>query len=397
MKILKTLLASSLLLAIAGPAFADTTTYIRFVGAQAWRASTYAAIGHILNSGYTYAYNSTSLSASNQAIFKGVTSVGSHTVIIKTSFAGATGGVAALTQNQLITTFLSDGVTTSTAGTPGQTTTESGVLADVADVDSPQDTTVFISPTLVTSTPDPVGIESYIWVKGATPPGSTESSLTNITSFQAQNLLNGGLPLQQFTGNSADANVTVATVGRDENSGARIVAFAESGFGVFSSPVQYQPTISGGSVTALNPWPSTTLNGITYSLGHSGYSSSNSVQTALETPISSTALSGAPGWIVSYLGTSDAATINTFFGTDHTLTWNGIPYSVANVQNGLYTFWGYAHLLYRSSLADTSTTFQKTVTNQIASQLATQDFSVSGIIPSAMKVIRNSEGGPVTY
>ncbi|MGC3989365.1 MAG: hypothetical protein QM796_06740 [Chthoniobacteraceae bacterium] len=391
MKTLKNLLAGALLLAFAGSASAQT--YVRIVGAQAWRASIYASIGHILNSGYRYAYGSGTLSASNQAIFVGTTAVGGYSVIIKTSFAGATGGVATLTKNATISNFLADSTATSTSGTASVATYETAVTGDVVAVDSPQGTTVFTSPTLTASSTDPVGIEPYVWVKGSAPSSVTDAaSFTNITSYQAQNLLNGGLPLQQFTGNSADINVNVLATGRDENSGARIVAYAESGFGVFSSPQQYQPTFTSSTITSLNIWPSNTLNGITYAAGHSGYANSSSVITALGAPITAT-VSGGPAWLVSYLGATDANSVNS--GANN-LTWNGIPYSVANVENGLYTFWGYAHLLYRSTYA-TSNATGKTVADQIAAQLSASDFSVSGVIPANMNVTRQYDGGPVTY
>jgi len=391
MKIFKNLLAGALLLAFAGSASAQT--YVRIVGAQAWRSSVYTAIGHILNSGYKYAYGSSTLSSSNQAIFVGTTATGGYSVIIKTSFAGATGGVATLTKNSTVSNFLADSTATSTSGTANVATFETAVTGDVVAVDSPQGTTVFTSPTLSAAATDPVGIEPYVWVKGAAPSSVTDAaSFTNITSFQAQNLLNGGLPLQQFTGNSADLNVNVVATGRDENSGARIVAYAESGFGVFSSPQQYQPVFTSTTITGLNIWPSNTLNGITYAAGHSGYANSSSVITALGAPITAT-VAGGPAWLVSYLGASDANSVNS--GANN-LTWNGVPYSIANVENGIYTFWGYAHLLYRGTYSTSSPT-GKTVADQIAAQLAASDFSVSGVIPANMNVSRQSDGGPVTY
>jgi len=376
MKLSKFLLAGAFALAFVQFSQAASTT-IHIVGAQAWRAQVYAAIGNILNTGYTFGFSGTSLNASNQAIFTGTTATGSNPVIIKTSFAGATGGVQTLTQNLTVSNFLADG----TSGA-GVNTFEPAVTADVATVDSPQATTVFTSPALVDQ---PVGIEPYVWVKGVKPPDAT-GDITNITSFQAQNLLAGGLPLQQFTGNSADSVVGVYAVGRDENSGARIIAFAESGFGIFSSPKQKQPTITSNVITKLSNWPANTVNGIPYGVGHSGYSSSNQVTTALAASVNS-----GVGWIVSYLGASDAAGVN---GGANNLTWNGVPYSLDNVKNGLYTFWGYARVLYRSSYSGIG----KTVTDQIITQLTNADFATPySVLLQDMKVNRQLDGGPVTY
>jgi hypothetical protein len=179
-------------------------------------------------------------------------------------------------------------------------------------------------------------------------------------------------------------------LGRDEDSGTRLDAFAETGFGIFTPPFQYQPTITGtpgasGMVASIAPWPVNTVNGITYPVGHSGYSSGGTLASVMGTPGS---LAGAGGWFISYLSTGDAATAVGLGAA--TMTYNGVAYSLPAVQEGQYTFWSYEHLMYPTSLAGNS----KTVADQLAKQIHDTDAT---ILLSGMQVGRTVEGGDVTF
>jgi len=419
MKLLKTLTAGSLALALA--ASADAATYtVHLSGSSAFRKAVHVAIVHTLT-GATAAYNSTGgkdLTNCNQAVFKGT--IGADTYIIETSWAGSLSGVYNVTTNAPISTWMTDtgntmssvsvtGSATAASFTGGTGTTSpvydgSNPAADIAMSDSFQSSTPFTSPTLVENV---VGVVPFYWVvnKGAS------ASITNVTPLVAQGLLSGGVPLSFLTGNSADASSAAVVIGRDEDSGTRVCAFAESGYGVFTTAKQYKPTASGGAITALVKWPSNTVNGVTYPTGDSGEGSGGNLATDLGNTISGVNVSGvgSVSAIVTYLGESDAKTLcgdgvsTTGLGGRY-LTYNGVSFGAgaglssgdANfyqaIQQGKYTFWSYEHMYYRSSLAGG----QLTYAGKLFTQIHDTDALVSGVRLTDMAVGRASEGAIVT-
>ncbi len=106
------------------------------------------------------------------------------------------------------------------------------------------------------------------------------------------------------------------------------------------------------------------------------------------------------GHLMTYLGVSDAATVIAASPAAVPLLWNGTDFSVTAVQEGRYTFWGYEHLMYRSSLGNGTTggpaiklTFATNLKNQI---LGTAQASLApNVNLSTMNVQRTLEGSPV--
>ncbi|MEA3207208.1 MAG: hypothetical protein QOE70_265 [Chthoniobacter sp.] len=416
--------AALILTFIALTSFAGAqTNIVRITGSTAFRGAVHTAISNLMP-GATVGFAGTSLNGANQAVFTGNMTGVAGTTVVKTSWAGSVGGVQTLTQNLTIATWLQNGA--SGSGLTGPY--DAPVTADVTMSDSFQGSTAFTTPGLTSKivgvivfewvanngSPTPIGTPGKPLATAAVATGDPANNyypgLTNISLLQAKNLLAGGLPLSQFTGIGSES-LGVYCVGRDEDSGTRLVAYAESKYGVFTSPTQYQPSINGtpgvgATVTALNPWPQATVLGTVYPVGHSGYNSGGSLADALATPGSSTATNG--GWIVSYLGRNDATRACSGAGnTAHRLTYNGvadwtdgtstIPGGAgvaaddASVIEGKYTFWSYEHLMYRSGFAGA------TVANLIADRIKNFDATVSGIKLSAMHVGRTVEGGEVTF
>ena len=379
-----TMMAGLAVLAIAGSASAQTIT-IRITGSTAYRGQTHNAIGHILNAGYVFGYSGSSgLSKAGQAEFQGTTVVGNIPVDIKTSWSGSVGGVQTLAQNLTVATWLA-ATNLTVGGVAGLTGPyDAAVTADIAMSDSFQGSTAYTSPTLYSKV---VGVVPFQWVRNVGSP----VAMSNVSSLLAQILLGTGqIPLSQVTGLNADESVLVTALGRDEDSGTRLDAFAESGFGIFTPPFQYQPTISGtpgaaGTVTGAAPWPINTVNGTAYPVGHSGYSSGGTLATVMGTPGS---LAGTGGWFITYLLTGDATTAVGLGAA--TMNYNGVPYSLAAVQEGQYTFWSYEQLMYRTSLAGSG----KTVADQLATKLHDVD---AAVLLSGMQVGRTVEGGAVTF
>jgi hypothetical protein len=382
-----TILAGLAAVVIASTASAQTNI-IRITGAQADRGALNAAIGHILNPGYVYGYTGSSLSSANQVEFRGTTTVGSYPVDIKTDLIGSTGGLQELVDNLTLTGYF-NATNLTTGGTSGLVGPfDSPEQSDVSISDSFQGSTLYTSPLVSDQV---IGVTPYEWIKNAGSP----STISNITPLLAQALLGAGqIPLSQITGNSNDVNTIVTAVGRDENAGVRLVEFAESGFGIFTPPFQYEPIISGtpgpgGTITSIIAWPSNTVNGVNYPVGHSGYSTGSALAAALNTPGSSNATGG---WLIGALAINDAASLTNNTGAGP-LTWNGIAYSPEAVQQGQYTFWAYTHLDYRTSYSGTP----QTIANQIGTQILNVDAANGGILLDTLQVGRTVEGGVVTY
>lgn len=301
--------------------------------------------------------------------------------IIKTSWSGAVGGVQTVSQS-LNVNYLPDSTTQTTGGSSGAATgTEAGV-PDVAMTDNYQSSTPFTTPILTDTV---VGIVPFKWVANNGAP----AGLTNVTPQLAQVVWgNGSSALSLFTGQNADESVNIFAIGRDPDSGTRLTAFAESGIGVASGVIQYQPTISGTAVTSQIPWPISTVNGITFAEGNGGYASGGTLAGVMR----NTSLAGIGGYYVTYLGLADATTATAATGTGagpaKELTYNGVPYSLTAVQEGQYTFWGYEHLMYKTTLAGV----KKTVADTLANQIINVD---SPILLSSMRVSRQTDGGLV--
>jgi hypothetical protein len=176
----------------------------------------------------------------------------------------------------------------------------------------------------------------------------------------------GVLPQFQFDNSTSTTNIYVT--GRNSDSGTRLDAFAESGFGITSAPLQVDPTQNqAGSLVdhitsgAWVPGP----NGVVFFTPPSnGYSSGGTLAGAMTATGSGTVL---PGFLVTYLGINDANT--TVAGGATILTYNGFGYSAAAVENGQYTFWAYEHFLKCPALSAAAATDPHVI---VANALATQ-------------------------
>jgi hypothetical protein len=356
---------------------AHAQTELRLTGSTAFRSATHAAITKILAPGYRATHVGSTLGSAGQATFSGTLLGTTEEVVIKTSWSGSVGGVHTVSQNidvNFIPVSALPASGTTTGAAPGA---EAG-KPDVAMTDNFQAATPFPSPVLVDK---PVGVVPFKWVASKGAP----AGLSNINPQLAQAVFGAGsAALSLFTGLAADEGMKVFATGRDPDSGTRLTTFAEAGVGVNAEVVQYQPSISSGAVTAHVPWPETVVNGITFRTGNGGYSSGGSLVTTMQA--TTAALSG---YYVSYMGLSDATSaINNGTGAKE-LTYNGVLYSLDNVKNGLYTFWCYEHLMYKSSL----TGVKKTVADTLATQIETVDAPIK---LSDMRVSREADGGLVT-
>ncbi len=400
MKSFQKILAGMLALMIASVAMAQSTT-VRITGSTAFRKAAIIGIQNILQTGYTYGYTGSSVTGGSQAVFVGTTKVGSLPVVIKCSWAGSTGGVQTVAQQSPVITrtdWISEtGNTLTAAGAAlASPVFDAATAADVAFSDSFQASSIAYGPGYTNLVDNIVGVVTFVFTKGLSADPTVSAALanfTNITPLQAKLVLAAGAPLSMFTGSSADSAIYVYPMGRDEDSGTRLSELSESEFGIFNSPIQYQPTPqSGGSITSIAPWPAATILGFNYPAGHSGFSGGGALATALNQPVAATAKDsfGAKFALIAYFGVNDAAGVN---GGANNLTFNGVPYSDAAVREGKYTCWSYEHLMYRPTLTGNT----KTVADQIANQIKTADAAQSGVLLSTMNVSRAVEGGTIIH
>jgi hypothetical protein len=177
-------------------------------------------------------------------------------------------------------------------------------------------------PTLTTGSE--VGVITFKWVRN---PGKWTGS--NVTDSQIRQALGGFCPLAVFTGNAADTSYIYVS-GRDNQSGTRVNAFGDSGFGILTTPVQIE--MNGSGVMQQ-------VNG-SYG-GDFGFSSGGTLAGTLgaNTTAATDSLNGGTGYsVIAYLSVGDAATAVTAGATE--LTYDGVPFSSAAVIEGTYTFWG---------------------------------------------------------
>lgn len=405
MKSLKLLAMGSM--ALAAASLASAATNIKITGSTAFRKATTQAILHTLNSGYTVAADGTDISGANRVTIVGTLTSTSDAVVIQCAWAGSVGGVAVLdgglttipgvTYNSAHTWIKASKATQSvalggTAGSPtfsaitALTTTEQ---ADSANFDSAATADIALSDTYQSSTDynvngladDIVGAVTFAWTKGVN--NNTGNSaftaayarLTNITTQQAQALLNNGdVPLSMLTGVAADSAYRVVLTGRNNDSGTRLTTFAESGFGITTPPVQYSVNASTGALTPFAPTD--------------GYSSSSTVKTVLTTAttagtsVINSGGSDKPYILLSYVGTGTI--------TAQQLTYNGATFSNLAVQEGQYNFWGYEHVLRSPAIAGVADTFATDLVTQLT---GSDDATTNGVRFSTMRVNRQIDGG----
>jgi len=399
MKAPKILLAGMLALLMAGVAEAQTVVHI--TGSTAFRNATVTAITNILKPGFTFGYSGASFTGANQGVFTGTDKAKGISVIIKTSWSGAAGGVQAVVQQINIPTWLVNTTPQSATGSPNAPTNyDSPTPPDVSMDDGIQATTPLPNTSSPVLTVQNVGAVTFKFVKNVGANVGAPAGLTNMTPLLAQALwANGSLPLSMWTGVTNDVTNIVYATGRDPDSGSRKITFLETGIQNFVTGVtpttvlQYEPTNSAGQVnrnntgaiTGITSWPQDTVDGVSFAVGDAGYSSGGDLAQAMKT--------SAPVIFVTYLGLADSTTAIT--GGATALSWNGVEYSDAAIQNGQYTFWGYEQLGYLSSFGTTSAN-GKLVADELAAQIISSEAALAGELLSTMNVTRTQEGGPVT-
>ncbi len=405
MKSSKVLFTASLLaMGLVTAAQADVT--FRYTGSSAFRGATHTAIRNALTSG-SFAYVGTDISKANQAIFKGI--LNGTQVTIATDWTGSEAGIQAVAQDGvgLAVAFLPDATPVTSGGASGATAGTEMHIPDVAMSDTYQATSQFnknakfiISGTTHTYSAlkgansyveGTVGVVPFKWIASNHGAIGTSGTITNITPQLIKNLYAAGsAELSLATGNAADATTTLLATGRNPDSGTRLTAFAESGYGALGVVTQYKPLHAGVLVSAINTavddmiaWPIEFPNGVSTKFdGNSGYDSGGNLGKALGADTS------AVGIFIGYLSTGDADNAITSGGIGKELAYNGVMYSLTAVQQGQYPFWSYEHMYYRSGSPIAA------YADKIALQIHNTDAPVK---LGDMAVSRTADGSPITH
>ena len=457
MKALKNATLAALLLASAHHASAQTTT-IRFAASNGDRTATQTAISKILDPGWTYhgtggaTSDTGSLSVATGANFgtwKGTFQ--GNPVTIKTNYAGALAGIAAVAGNTDQRFDTSDGSGThpvyGTAGLPNPLNgTTLGTDYELGTVDFGFSTN-FQSTSPFNGFYEGVTYSPIVEeIVGVSPLGFYASPgfpADNITTQLAQYLYStGAVPLALFTGNwTEDQNKIVYAIGRNTDAGQRFGAYTEIGLGVNQTVTVWDPRtvaggggtqgattsgnyVWGGTVVNHKLWPSETISNIFSPEGSGGFNSGATLAAALTVKLGADAYKGlyndpddgptylypnaTAGYYIGYLTPGDGnprvlgvdENGNDLFPTRPAdtrgvaLKYNGVPLTSDNVRTGKYTAWLYNRILKpQSGLTGLRLTFANALRDQIANVDAP---SGGGLFHDAsFKVRRTTDGGIV--
>lgn len=323
-------MAASLALGMTGLCNAGT---VYLSGSTAMRGTVYSTLiapGAVFTAAPTTTLFGGGGSSANFMAFSGTLVGGSGTTVVQCHWTGSEGGILdvasnTVVQNTFIDSSLLDG-TDHGAANPGTTTSQNVNLA-LADNSQPFSRTK--TPSITAN--KLVGIITFKWVRN---PGLWTG--TSVSDNMIRQALKGGCPRSVFSGVDGQTNDFVYVSGRDNQSGTRVNAFADSGFGIFAPPGQIEMNNSG--VMQL-------LNATDY-VGDYGFSSGGTLAKTMgaNTTAASDLNNGVTGYsVISYLSVGDAATAISSNAVE--VAYNGVPFSAQAVKEGNYSFWGNEYLL----------------------------------------------------
>jgi hypothetical protein len=421
---------------------ADVTAECAYLGT----GTTAVSFGNGYNSTST---STSTLTGANYSIVYGPGS-GSSQTIFENYFNGSIAGDEALVDGKTTLAFpkasayTGGTVTQGSAATGTAATTTSNLAAytaedlvapDVAFSDVTFDTAdQIIEASSDTTTTQPqntkiVGIVPFVFVCNGTSDVTDLAGLSmDPQKFTYTWSSGASTTLSFFTGVNSDEAVTVFPLGRDVDSGTRATALAETGYGlngsgIVGTPVsQYYPYansndasidqasgtfssttgVCGVDSTAttigdIDQVPAESIDGYPMPQGDGGYYSGGNLAKGISTPF----VSGTTGEVMmTYLGVSDAKTALTGTHPATLMAYNGVtflPYyttqtaaqiaaNASKIYEGEYTFWGYEHENYKTSVATAATG----VANALTGGLDT--LSSNGVTSGSMKVSRSDDG-----
>jgi hypothetical protein len=314
---------------------------------------------------------------------------------------------------------------------------------DVAFSDVQQTSSPYRTPVLQPAD-SRVGVVTFVFCKSQ----GSSANLTNVTAqaWRAVLASNRGVPLNVFTGVSADQTGRVLATGRNDGSGTRAVYLIEPGVGVSTRVNQFKigangfngvtsAGVTGDAINFLQLWPANdgedaNNNSVLWNTGingNGGYFSGGNVSTLLQRDTSSVRVLGPTGAdltssgsyvgtsvgnpravsVVGFVGTNDG--VNVISGGGDVLAYEGVkitpvatgvdptglvPADRYKVTNGSYTLWSYERLFNRGTLSADQNTIVYGAGGIVAS--IPSGLANSGIALSAMTAVRQNDGDVVT-
>jgi hypothetical protein len=408
---IKNLFATALLgLSLTGVANAQGlpgVNYVYITGSTAFRNSVYATLntgGQVFDSAPTFSgFGSGTASKSTYMIFSN--NISSVPYIIKCEWSGSEAGVIDAVSN-VLETFPADSELASAPGANSSPSTPPSIDShqnDLALVDNDQGHSRTTKPNL---TGGEVGVIPFTFVKNAQIGADKTADWTawnNVTVAQVNTaLLNNGTPLSMFTGNAADTNF-VYVAGRNNNSGTRANFLLNAALSVKTAVGQIY--VTGGSATDLTGNTPITFenqallgiaNGASTYCGNDGQDSGGTLATTMtylgsghQADPNQPYVGGAnTGWYaIAYLGRSDANT--AISGGAVELLFQGVAESPANIESGVFPFWG-NEWVYKALNDSANSGPQGTVYSKLVSKIPTNLDGTTGIPYSSMSVYKTT-------
>jgi hypothetical protein len=350
-----------------------TYQYVYMTGSTAARAAFYTAIidGATVFDAAPTIITQGSSNPSGATYMNFVGTLGGVATILKCHWSGSEGGIADLAGSGT-EQFLDDSAVNSlSSSSPGP------FVSSTIDLAAADNNVVYSRNPGAAVTGKEVCIIAFKWEKEK----GSAAGLTGVTDQGLREALAGGAKLAQFTGNPADTS-WVYVSGRDHNSGTRVNSFGDTGYGIFTAPFQLEVNANGSMIVQTDG----------NVLGDYGYSGGGSVATQLGYDLSQSSAvdianstTAQPYSVVAYLGIADATTAEANGAAP--LTYNGVAYSVAAVQQGQYNFWGNEYIYHKNTVSSQATT----VYNKLSASTGVSGHAdgVLTISLSSMQAVRN--------
>jgi hypothetical protein len=395
MKLNSSILAAAL--GLASVSLASATQYVYYTGSTAARDAIYNAL--IAGVGFDNA-NVSFVGAGNSSPGSCTYMCFSNTVstvptIVKCLWSGSEAGIADVSGSGLEYFLLDPGtqsvpsfngttpVVFGTTGAPSTPNT-SYYFQNTVDIAQADNDVAYSKEPTTTAVEvfDNLAIP-FVFVKSANSLPDN-AAFTNITADNFKVLAQGGDALVQFTGNAADTTPFVYLAGRDDNSGTRVNCLGETGWGIKKAVSQIELVGNTSGANAMVPQSSGYYT-------DEGQSSGGTLAKSLtDTTTTPDLINGGTGLIaVAYLGLSDAATAENTTYKAVQLTYDGVAYTAANVENGTYAFWGKEYTVKRQGVSSIGAHFAAAIAAGV------ENYTAGFEIPySAMNVDRS---GPLGY
>jgi hypothetical protein len=255
-----------------------------------------------------------------------------------------------------------------------------------------------------------VGVVPYAWI--ASKGFADTFPDRNISYFNAfQALRDGYISGNAISGKEADADVNIFTVGRNVDSGTRVIALANLRYGVTAALNQWECTASGGNITKMIFHPAKTLNGVSTPVGGGGESSGGVVASYMTNVITDSTINddyflASTNYLIGYVSVADISSARRTAGL-RPLKYNGVEgrchdnasfttldAGYTNICNGSYPYWGYEFVTYdNTQITANGKNFADDIVTSIRSFASTNSIIAPNIKLSDMKVERSADGG----